>query len=61
VLRASSTYGFEGVDQTFAIDPRVALLAFVVNLMLFGSTAGSMGIALPVLIPLAIGSLKKLA
>lgn len=43
-------------DQIFGIDPRVAFLAFVVDLMLFGSAAVTMGIDLPVLIPLAIGA-----
>lgn len=43
-------------DQIFGIDPRIAFLAFVVDLMLFGSAAVTMGIDLPVLIPLAIGA-----
>jgi len=41
-------------DQIFGIDPRIAFLAFVVDLMLFGTAAATMGITLPVLIPLAI-------
>lgn len=44
----------KGFDQIFGIDPRIAFLAFVVDLMLFGTEAATMGIALPVLIPLAI-------
>ncbi|MBV8069744.1 MAG: hypothetical protein JO270_07565 [Acidobacteriaceae bacterium] len=48
--------GSKGLDQIFGIDPRVAFLAFVVDLMLFGSAAATMGITLPVLIPLAIGA-----
>jgi hypothetical protein len=43
-------------DQIFGIDPRIAFLAFVVDLMLFGAAAATMGIDLPVLIPLAIGA-----
>ena len=46
--------GSKGLDQMFGIDPRVAFLAFVVDLMLFGTAAGTMGITLPILIPLAI-------
>lgn len=41
-------------DQIFGIDPRIAFLAFIVDLMLFGAAAETAGIALPVLIPLAI-------
>jgi hypothetical protein len=44
----------KGLDQIFGIDPRVASLAFIVDLMLFGSAAASMGLDLPILIPLAI-------
>ena len=43
-------------DQIFGIDPRIASLAFIVDLMLFGSAAATMGIDLPILIPLAIGA-----
>ncbi len=43
-------------DQIFGIDPRIAFLAFVVDLMLFGTAAATMGIDLPVLIPLAIAA-----
>ncbi len=43
-------------DQIFGIDPRIAFLAFVVDLMLFGTAAATMGITLPVLIPLAIAA-----
>jgi hypothetical protein len=43
-------------DQMFGIDPRIAFLAFVVDLMLFGTAAATVGIALPVLIPLAIAA-----
>jgi len=43
-------------DQMFGIDPRIAFLAFVVDLMLFGAAAATMGLDLPVLIPLAIGA-----
>jgi hypothetical protein len=43
-------------DQIFGIDPRIAFLAFVVDLMLFGAAAATMGIDLPVLIPLAIAA-----
>jgi hypothetical protein len=43
-------------DQIFGIDPRIASLAFVVDLMLFGTAAATMGITLPVLIPLAIAA-----
>jgi hypothetical protein len=46
----------KGLDQIFGIDPRVAFLAFVVDLMLFGTAAATMGITLPVLIPIAIGA-----
>jgi hypothetical protein len=46
----------KGIDQIFGIDPRIAFLAFVVDLMLFGSAAATMGITLPVLIPLAIAA-----
>ena len=41
-------------DQIFGIDPRIAFLAFVVDLMLFGAAAETAGIALPILVPLAI-------
>ncbi len=43
-------------DQIFGIDPRIAFLAFVVDLMLFGAAAATMGITLPILIPLAIAA-----
>ena len=43
-------------DQIYGIDPRIAFLAFVVDLMLFGTAAATMGITLPVLIPLAIAA-----
>jgi hypothetical protein len=43
----------KGLDQIFGIDPRIAFLAFVVDLMLFGAAAASMGLTLPILIPLA--------
>ena len=46
----------KGFDQIFGIDPRIAFLAFVVDLMLFGAAAATMGITLPVLIPLAIAA-----
>jgi hypothetical protein len=41
-------------DQIFGIDPRIAFLAFVVDLMLFGTEAATMGLTLPIVIPLAI-------
>ena len=41
-------------DQIFGIDPRIAFLAFIVDLMLFGTAAATMGITLPLLLPLAI-------
>jgi hypothetical protein len=41
-------------DQIFGIEPRIAFLAFVVDLMLFGSAAVTVGITLPLVIPLAI-------
>jgi len=41
-------------DQIFGIDPRIAFLAFVVDLMLFGTAAATMGITLPILIPIAL-------
>jgi hypothetical protein len=41
-------------DQIFGIEPRVAFLAFVVDIMLFGTEVATMGITLPILIPLAI-------
>ena len=44
------------LDQIFGIDPRIAFLAFVVDLMLFGTAAATAGITLPVLIPLAIAA-----
>ena len=44
----------KSLDQLFGIDPRIAFLAFVVDLMLFGTAAATAGIALPVLIPIAI-------
>lgn len=43
-------------DQLFGLDPRIAFLAFIVDLMLFGSAAATMGLDLPILIPLAIGA-----
>ncbi|MBV8550963.1 MAG: hypothetical protein JOY54_06655 [Acidobacteriaceae bacterium] len=46
----------KGLDQIFGIDPRIAFLAFVVDLMLFGTAAATMGITLPVLIPLAVAA-----
>lgn len=46
----------KGFEQTFGIDPRIAFLAFVVDLMLFGTAAATMGIDLPILIPLAIAA-----
>ncbi len=47
---------FKGFEQTFGLDPRIAFLAFVVDLMLFGTAAATMGIDLPILIPLAIAA-----
>jgi hypothetical protein len=46
----------KGFDQIFGIDPRIAFLAFVVDLMLFGTAAATMGVTLPLLIPLAIAA-----
>jgi len=46
----------KGLDQIFGIDPRIAFLAFVVDLMLFGAAAATMGMTLPVLIPLAVAA-----
>ena len=46
----------KGFDQIFGLDPRIAFLAFIVDLMLFGTAAASMGIDLPLLIPLAIAA-----
>lgn len=46
----------KGLDQIFGIDPRIAFLAFVVDLMLFGSAAATMGIDLPLLIPISIAA-----
>ena len=48
--------GSKSLDQMFGIDPRIAFLAFVVDLMLFGTAAASGGITLPLLIPLAIAA-----
>jgi hypothetical protein len=48
--------GSKRFDQIFGIDPRIAFLAFIVDLMLFGSAAASMGIDLPLLIPLSIAA-----
>ncbi|HEX4168285.1 MAG TPA: hypothetical protein VHZ55_22700 [Bryobacteraceae bacterium] len=45
-----------GFEQIFGIDPRIAFLAFVVDLMLFGAAAATMGITLPIVIPLAIAA-----
>lgn len=44
----------KSLEQIFGLDPRVAFLAFVVDLMLFGTGAATMGITLPILIPMAI-------
>ena len=46
----------KGFEQIFGIDPRIAFLAFVVDLMLFGTAAATMGITLPIVIPLAIAA-----
>ena len=46
----------KGFEQIFGIDPRIAFLAFVVDLMLFGTAAMTMGITLPILMPLAIAA-----
>lgn len=43
-------------DQIFGIDPRIAFLAFIVDLMLFGSAAATMGLDLPILLPLAVAA-----
>jgi hypothetical protein len=43
-------------DQIFGTDPRIAFLAFVVDLMLFGTAAATMGIDLPILIPIAVAA-----
>ena len=43
----------KSLDQMFGIDPRIAFLAFVVDLMLFGTGAATAGLTLPILIPLA--------
>ncbi len=44
----------KGLDRMFGLDPRIAFLAFIVDLMLFGAGAATMELALPVLIPLSI-------
>lgn len=44
----------KSLDQLFGIDPRIAFLAFVVDLMLFGTGAATGGLTLPILIPIAI-------
>lgn len=44
----------KSIDQIFGIDPRVAFLAFIVDLMLFGSAAATAGLDLPLLIPISI-------
>lgn len=46
----------KGFEQIFGMDPRIAFLAFVVDLMLFGTAAATMGITLPIVIPLAIAA-----
>src|SRR5579875_1708742 len=46
----------KGLDQMFGIDPRIAFLAFIVDMMLFGAAAASMGLDLPILLPLAIAA-----
>jgi hypothetical protein len=46
----------KGIDQLFGLDPRIAFLAFLVDLMLFGTAAATAGITLPLLLPLAIGA-----
>ena len=46
----------KGIEQIFGIDPRIAFLAFVVDLMLFGAAAATMGLTLPILIPLSIAA-----
>lgn len=48
--------GGKRFDQIFGIDPRIAFLAFVVDLMLFGAAAATMGITLPLLIPLSVAA-----
>ena len=48
--------GGKSLDQMFGIDPRIAFLAFVVDLMLFGTAAATMGITLPLLIPLSVAA-----
>lgn len=48
--------GSKPLDQMFGIDPRIAFLAFIVDMMLFGSAAATMGLDLPILIPLAIAA-----
>jgi hypothetical protein len=44
----------KSLDQIFGIDPRIAFLAFVVDLMLFGAGAATAGLTLPLVLPLAI-------
>jgi hypothetical protein len=53
---APQAHTAKAFDQIFGIDPRIAFLAFVVDMMLFGTAAVTMGITLPILIPLAIAA-----
>lgn len=48
--------GAKRFDQIFGIDPRIAFLAFIVDLMLFGSAAATAGLDLPILVPLSIAA-----
>lgn len=48
--------GSKTFDQIFGIDPRIAFLAFIVDLMLFGTEIATLGITLPLLIPLSIAA-----
>ena len=46
----------KSLDQMFGIDPRIAFLAFIVDLMLFGAGAATAGLTLPLVIPLAVAA-----
>jgi hypothetical protein len=46
--------GARGVDQIFGIDPRIAFLTFVVDLMLFGGEVATLGAAVIISVPAGI-------
>jgi len=46
--REQSAKHFRGLTQVFGLDPRIAFLAFIVDMMLFGAEVLTFGLLIPV-------------